>query len=364
MIVQFLLAAAVLQIIYMLILYRGVSQVKSFRLNKDIPVTVIVCARNEKHNLEELIPLLLQQSHENYEIIIVDDRSDDGTYDYLLSLSSEVNRLRLVRVEDLPGHVNSKKYALTLGIKAASNQVLLLTDADCRPMSDKWISHMAARFEQPEIDFVLGSSPYLKTKGLLNSFIRYESWLTAFFYIGFAANGRPYMGVGRNLAYRKKVFLEHGGFKKHIALAGGDDDLFVNQHARKRNTAICVERQAIVNSLPKTTWSSFTRQKIRHLSAGKYYRFADKFLLSIFSLTSLVYWFTLALLIINYQHLEIAGAIFAVRTLILILVSLLSGKKLGHRLSSWQVPFLDLIYLFYYLSTAARALFTKRVQWS
>jgi glycosyltransferase involved in cell wall biosynthesis len=364
MIIQLLLAAASLQFIYLIVLWLGFSRIRASKYNREIPVSVIVCARNELKNLEELVPVLLNQHHDKYEVIIVDDRSDDGTYDYLLSRTAAEPGLKMVRVENLPDHVNSKKYALTLGIKAATNDVLLLTDADCRPASANWISLMANPFTDTKIDFVLGSSPYIKSNGLLNNFIRYESWLTALFYLGFAALGRPYMGVGRNMAYRKKLFLAHGGFKKYIAVAGGDDDLFVNQYARKGNTAICIDSEAQVFSFPKTTVKSFLQQKLRHLAVGKYYRFTDKLLLALFNVSFIAFWLLLLYTLLLQQHLMIAGAIFAVRTILLLVVGLITGKKSGHKINIWLSVFLDLIYLFYYLSTGARALFTKRVKWS
>jgi len=254
------------------------------------PVSVIVCAHDEEENLIEQVPLLLQQDYPQFEIIIVEDRCNDGTYDYLLQATKEHERLKMVRVTHKPDHINGKKFALTLGIKAARYDWVLLTDADCRPASTKWISQMTSQFEEPA-KIVLGYSPYIKTPGLLNAFIRFESFLTGIQFIGIALLGKPYMGVGRNLAYRKEVFLNAKGFNSHLDVTGGDDDLFVNQHATKENTRVSIGPDALVFSKPKESWTEYFYQKFRHLSVGKLYKFSDKILLGVFSLTWLLTWF-------------------------------------------------------------------------
>ncbi|MEP2023260.1 glycosyltransferase, partial [Reichenbachiella sp.] len=200
---------------------------------KQYPVSVIVCAHNELDHLKKLIPILLKQSHADFEIVIVDDRSDDGTYDYLLGNQSD--KLKFARVDQVHDHINAKKFALTMGIKAASNDIILLTDADCLPVSENWISQMTGSFRK-DVQYVLGVSPYEKSKGLLGQFIQFETQWTAMNYIGFALAGNPYMAVGRNLAYRKSSFLDHKGFSKIQHITGGDDDLIVNDHATKSNT--------------------------------------------------------------------------------------------------------------------------------
>ncbi|NOT75874.1 MAG: glycosyltransferase [Cyclobacteriaceae bacterium] len=249
----------------------------------------MVCAHDEEENIRQLVPLLLRQDYPNFEVIIVEDRSNDGTYDYLLEATKENSKLKMVRVRHLPEHINGKKFALTLGIKAATNDWVLLTDADCRPTSDLWIQSMASNFQQGK-EIVIGYSPYSKEDSYLNSFIRFESLVTAIQFIGWALLGKPYMGVGRNLAYRKDLFLTNKGFNKHLPVTGGDDDLFVNEHATKLNTVVSIGKDSLIPSEPKKTWKAFFYQKLRHLSVGKRYKFSDKILLGIFSLSWVLSW--------------------------------------------------------------------------
>jgi glycosyltransferase involved in cell wall biosynthesis len=325
-------------------------------------VSVIVSAHDEEENLRELVPLLLSQDYSEFEVIIVEDRSNDGTYDFLLQATKEHERLKMVRVTHKPDHINGKKFAITLGIRAARYDWVLFTDADCRPTTNRWIETMAGKFnEQSKI--VVGFSPYLKNEGLLNSFIRYESLLTGIQFIGFALLGRPYMGVGRNLAYRKELFLDNKGFNSHLGVTGGDDDLFVNQHAIKLNTSVSIGADAIVFSKPKTTWGDFFHQKLRHLSVGKYYKFSDKIVLGLFSLTWLLTWFVVLPYLFFSPWLKVLLIVFFLRMILMIASMHILPKKLGASFEAWKAPLLDFMYAFYYLGIGAKALFVKKVKW-
>lgn len=325
-------------------------------------MSVIVCAHDEEQNLRDLIPLLLSQDHPEFEIIIVDDRSNDSTFDLLIQETSKDHRLRMVHVNRTPPLFNAKKYALTLGIKAAKYEWLLLTDADCRPAGKNWISAIAKHFS-PTTQFVLSFSPYQHRPGALNAFIRFETLITGMQYIAFALLGMPYMGVGRNLSYRRTKFLEAKGFNNFIKITGGDDDLFVNQHAKITNTAVCLDADAMVSSVPKTTFSSFFAQKVRHLSVGKYYRFGHRVVLGLFSLSWMLTWFLGIPLAIfsNIPYLVIG--LLVLRLIIFVATSKIAAAKLHQRHEVWAVPLLDFIYAFYYLVTGIKALATKKVRW-
>lgn len=325
-------------------------------------VSVIVAAHDEEENLLELVPLLLSQNYAEFEVIIVEDRSNDGTYDYLLQATKENEKLKMVRVTHKPDHINGKKFALTLGIKSARYDWLLFTDADCRPVSLNWIASMAHQFQEGK-KIVIGFSPYIKTGGLLNSFIRFESYLTGIQFVGLALLGKPYMGVGRNLAYSKELFLSNKGFNSHLGITGGDDDLFVNQHATKGNTAVNIGNEATVFSKPKTTWGDFLHQKFRHLSVGKRYKFFDKIILSLFSFTWLLTWFFVVPVMVLFPLQQTVLIVFLMRMILLTVSFHFLPRKLGDSFEAWKSPFLDFMYAFYYLVTGAKALLVKKVRW-
>jgi cellulose synthase/poly-beta-1,6-N-acetylglucosamine synthase-like glycosyltransferase len=355
------------QVIYLLTFITAFSKLKkrqklSASSPSPVPVSIVVCAHDEEENLKELIPLLLQQKYDEFEVIIVDDRSNDSTFDLLLEETKKDHRLRMVHVNRTPPHVNSKKYSITLGIKAAKYEWILLTDADCRPQGDQWIRSMSQQFST-ETQFVIGYSPYQEQPGFLNSFIRFETLLTAIQYVAFAVLKNPYMGVGRNLAYRRSLFLEKKGFNHFLPVTGGDDDLFVNEHARGKNTQVVVGAEALMYSRPHQSWGGFFRQKKRHLSVGKLYRFKHKLLLGIFVISWLLTWFMgIPLMILSPFKYYLMGA-FAVRIILLAVTIHIAVKQFGHQFKTWLVPFLDFIFSFYYLTTGLVTLVSKKVRW-
>ncbi|MEP2774162.1 MAG: glycosyltransferase [Fulvivirga sp.] len=340
----------------------GLLKLKHVEKEHSEPVSIIVAAKNEYQNLQKLLPTLLEQSHADFEIIIVDDNSIDDTQDFLKEQSAKYPQLKVVTVEHTPEHVNSKKYALTLGIKAAKNDLLVLTDADCVPKSNEWLNHMTKPAKDK--DFVLGFSDYEKQPGLLNYFIRFETLFTAMQYFSIAKLFRPYMGVGRNLAYRKSLFLTNKGFNGYMNVMGGDDDLFVNKHATQANSSLVFEANSQTVSIPKTKLKSFLRQKTRHLNAGKHYKMSDKIILSAFSLSYLLSWLLLPVLFIYYNELYLVISSFLLRVLLFYVAIIISTKKLNLTFNVWGLLFLDILYVIYYCYTGVVALFTKRVTWS
>ncbi len=239
------------------------------------PVSVIICARNEEENLQKFIPLLLQQDYPEYEIIVVDDSSEDHTRDYIQSMSVKNERMRFTFVPKGYYQFSTKKLAITLGIKAARYEHLLFTDADCYPADKSWIANMMKGFT-PNTDIVLGLGAYEIQPTHINRLISYDTLWNGMQYLGQALSHHPYMGVGRNMAYTKSLFFGSKGFSQHIHLLAGDDDLFVNHVATRKNTNVVIEPKALTWSIPKTTLSDWWSQKKRHLGVSSHYRFATK----------------------------------------------------------------------------------------
>ena len=239
------------------------------------PVSIIICAKNEAENLIKNLPLILEQDYPDFEVIVVNDRSEDETERILNELALKYPHLKSARVKIDPQFINGKKLALTLGIKASANEWLLLTDADCRPDGKQWLAQMQKNFRK-NTDIVLGYGGYIKEPGLLNLLIRFETAYTAMQYIGMAMAGKPYMGVGRNLAYRKSLFFRNNGFGSHSGLISGDDDLFVNETATKNNIAVEVHPDSFTWSETVKNFDEWYRQKKRHLTTASRYNAPSK----------------------------------------------------------------------------------------
>ena len=340
-----------------LILFKDTGDIKEVQ-----PTSVIVCAWNEEENLKELVPLLLNQEHPSLEVVIVDDRSVDQTYDYLVKQKKQYHNLKVVRVDSVPDHMNAKKYALLLGIKAATHDCLLLTDADCRPTSPLWAKEMSSRY-QKNTNFVLGFSPYKSESSLLNLLIRYETLLTGLQYLTSTLWGNPYMGVGRNLSYRKSFFLEKNGFSGIQHIMGGDDDLFVNRHATGANSKICIEPTAIMVSTPKKTWKAYYSQKRRHFSVGKHYLTADKIKLSLFSISQILFWICFVTLIVLTLNPYLVAGGFGLRLLFQIILFGLGAKKLSVKFPIVLIPMIDLIFTVFLPLVSLPALLSKKIKW-
>jgi glycosyltransferase involved in cell wall biosynthesis len=325
-------------------------------------VSVIVCAHDQLHNLRNLIPVLMSQDYPAFEVIIVDDRSQDGTQDWLRHQEATISNLKVLQVSDVPQGFNPKKYALSQGIALAQYELLLLTDADCLPVSSNWIKNMK-RCYQSQIEIVLGYSGYNQESGLLNKLIRYETLLTGIQYLTRALRSQPYMGVGRNLSYRKSFFQKVGGLKEVMPITGGDDDLLVNKHANSVNTTCCLSQEAVVKSIPKTSWKAYFWQKLRHLSVGKHYKNRDKWILGIFSVTHIIFWSSFVSLLITQTLVIWVSAGFLLRQLALSLIVGRWSRKLGEGTNAFYVPLLDFIYSLFYLFTGLAALTTKKITW-
>ena len=372
LLVFFLIALGV-QLFYILIIFGRMSfwyKKKNQHADpKSEGVTVIVAAHNEKENLKKLIPVLCNQDYPDYDVLVINDRSWDGTRGLLEEMMSQYPKLRTVTVEYTPDHVTAKKYALTLGIKVAKNDVLLLTDADCLPKSDQWIRLMTAPVRNEGKTFAIGFSQYACGKGFLNKWIQFETLWTGLQYLSFAIWKSPFMGVGRNLSYRRSFFMEKKGFKGLWHITGGDDDLFINQHARGKNTAVVIDPDSITISAPKTNWTSYFLQKKRHFHAGKYYSLGDKQKIGIYAFTHLLFWVSsISLLIIlgleqNWEHFGIILGIIIVRSILLTSVFKSARKKLEGKTNVFWTGFFDLMYMGYFWILGALGYQSKKVRW-
>jgi biofilm PGA synthesis N-glycosyltransferase PgaC len=239
------------------------------------PVSIIICARNEDDNLTEFLPKILTQNYPEFEVVVVDDCSYDNTENVIDEFAKIFPNLKKASIKEDDYYKHGKKYAMLIGIKATKYNNLLLTDADCFPANDNWLQSMGAGFVNKK-EIVLGYGAYKKEDGFLNKLIRFDTFLIATNYLSAAIKGKPYMGVGRNLAYKKDLFYKEKGFAKHYHITSGDDDLFVNQACNAENTNISISHDAITYSLAKKTFSDWKRQKQRHLTTAPHYNTASK----------------------------------------------------------------------------------------
>lgn len=346
---------------YLLFSIFAFSKTSQKEVMPDLPISLLICAKNEAKNLTKHIPLWLNQNHQDFELILINDASTDDTLEVMVSFAEQDSRIKIVDVKNNEAFWGSKKYALTLGIKRAKNEHFIFSDADCLPASENWLALMAANFSK-EKQLVLGYGGYTKKAGILNRLIRFETLMTAVQYLSYARAGIPYMGVGRNLGYTSTLYYDNRGFMNHIKIPSGDDDLFVNDTATSHNTALCVSPEAFTYSLPKTTWKDWFRQKQRHYSTARYYKSKHKFLLGLYSLSQILFWVLIPFMLLS-DYWEYGLALLIFRFLIQYIVIGKTASKLRENALIVFIPFLELFLIICQMTIFISKRNKKQVRW-
>ena len=345
-----LIAITLIQVFYYLFFFRRLAyyQPEEKQHSQQHPVSVIVCARDEAANLATNLPgILVQEYTTTHEVIVVNDNSVDESKYILEELYKSFKQLQVVDLTYEAKLIKGKKYPLSIGIKEAKHEIVLLTDADCVPASEHWIYKMQDAFA-PGVEIVLGYGAYTKEPALLNKLIRFETFHTELQYLSYALAGKPYMGVGRNLAYRKDVFFRNKGFSAINNIPSGDDDLFINRVANKSNTAIVLDPEAFTLSKPKQTWKDWKRQKARHYTTSKFYKTSHKFLLGLYTASFFLFYPLLAASFFFYDW-RLSFVPFGVRFFVQALIMDKATKKLKEEdLMPW-FWLLDIWMFFYYI---------------
>lgn len=358
-------AITALQLFYYLFFFSRLAFYKEKPQNatQDNPVSVVICARDEAENLARNLPgILVQEYPTTHELVVVNDNSlDDGRYviDEFKKSFKHINHIHLTQEAKL---ITGKKFPLSMGIRSAKYETLLLTDADCIPASEHWINKMQGAYRE-HTEIVLGYGPYHKRPGLLNKLIRFETFHTALQYFSYALAGIPYMGVGRNLSYKKELFLKNKGFSSINQIPSGDDDLFINQVANATNTAIMIDPDTFTYSEARKKWSEWMVQKYRHYTTSRFYKPLHQLLLGMYS-TSLFLFYPLLIASAVLYDWQLSLAIFGVRFLIQAIILYRTMKKLKETdLWPWFL-FFDCWMPFYYLFTLPAIWKAPRKNWN
>lgn len=326
------------------------------------PVSVVICAKNEHYNLRNNLISILEQDYPDFEVVVVNDCSDDDSKYLLRDYSQKYPNLKVVTIIENVNFFSGKKFALSVGIKSAKNELLILTDADCRPEDDKWLRSVQPHFTD-KTDIVLGYGPYIKKKGLLNLLIRFDTFHVAVQYLSYCLIGLPYMGVGRNLAYKKSIFYKNKGFTSHLQIPSGDDDLFINQVANKNNSKIVIDKESYTYSEPKETFDNWFFQKKRHLTTSKYYKFTHKLLLASYSISQFLYFITLITLFFIFYKINIIVLMFVILTALQMVIFYLCTKKLNDKIIIILLPLLQIFLLIINVSLSFSNIINRESKW-
>lgn len=340
---------ALIQLLFLLFVYGKFAfhKEKSNNQSATVGVSVIIAARNESNNLYANLPFILDQIYPEFEVIVINHQSQDDSEYILDAYKRQYPNLKTIRVEKSVHLKYGKKLPLTIGIKGAKYEHLILTDADCKPASNMWIQSVMNHFSDDK-EIVLSYGPYYKQKGFLNRFVRFDTAWIAMNYFSFAKARVPYMGIGRNLAYTKSVFNSVNGFKSHYALSSGDDDLFIQETARKKNYTINVDPNSFCYSKSVDSWDNLMNQKSRHYTTADHYKVFKKWMLGIYPLSLLIMTGTFVSLLFNMNFIWFSLAIYL---FILCIKWVVLGRAFKKLIEPKFIAWLPLWELFYAIAT-------------
>lgn len=339
------------QIIYYLGLYNKVyahskADLAAGASTETPPLSVIIVAKDASHELQQNLPSILEQDYPQFEVIVIYDRLAEDCDDVLKILEDKYTNLYHTFIPDSARYISHKKLGITMGIKASRYDWLVFTESNCRPQSNQWLRKMARNFT-PATDIVLGYSNYEKTSGWFNKKIIFDTLLNAMRYLGMAISGRPYMGTGRNLAYRKSLYYKQKGFSSHLNLQRGEDDLFINETANNHNVRVETSPESIIRiSAPKYK-RIWCEEKISYMATSRFFKGGARYLMGWETCSRLMlYAATITTLIVGvifhrWILLGIALLLWTLRFVVQFLVFRKTGKALGERKFGALLPVFD-----------------------
>ena len=306
------------------------------------PVSVIVCAHNDAERLSLLLPALLGQDYPEFEVVVVDNGSKDDTSSLLRMMEQQYEHLRFSEIGGEPAFVNTTYFAETIGIKSARYDLLVFTDASCRPTGPGWLASMQRAFSR-KTDFVLGNCFVSRRPGMLNRLIRYDRFFHLVMGFGLSRMVRPHLGFGGNIAFRKQVFFEHSGFVRVAHMPVGNTPVYLSEAARRTDTTVMLQPESYMEEEPADTWKGWSLADGKHQRAFRCHPFVIRLLYALELLSRLLFYVTCAWLMLRGVMVPyVAGVLlgrFAVQ--MAVLVPLMTG--LGFRRLWWTIPLYDTV---------------------
>lgn len=327
--------------------------------NEDLPpVSVIIATKNEEFYLKDKLAFFLEQDYPEFEVIVVNDASTDDSEYILKAFSKIYPHLKVVNIVENVNKFRGKKFPISLGIKSAKYDHLVLSCADCEPRGFNWLRAMASHFDSKN-SIVLGFGAYTKRKGLFNALLQYDNITTAMNYIGLALSGHAYRGDSKNIAYKKELFYSTSGFTKHYNITLGEDDIFIKDIATAKNITVAMEPESFVTSSSKRTFKDWKGEKKNRIATFRHYKTSTKILLNLLPTTTFLFYalaITLFVLSFPYQYLILALLLkFIPQTIIYF--------KACRRLDTKRIfifaPLFEIYFLFFNARLRIVSLFTK-----
>ncbi|PQJ74024.1 glycosyltransferase [Polaribacter gangjinensis] len=355
------IAFTAIQIAYYLVFTSVFFSKKGTKKQATFPVSVIIFAKNNAENLTNFLPSILSQNYPTFEVVLIDNNSSDNTEEVINSFALTNSNIKLVSVENNEAFWGSKKYALTLGIKAAKYEYLLFIEPNCKPISEFWISEMSQEFSI-EKSIVLGYSTIKNEKNISNFLIRFYHFISALQYLNFAKLGIPFMADGKNLAYTKSEFYRAKGYINHMKQELGEDDLFIQDAANETNTAFCIQKNSFTESVFLQTFSNWFLNQRKKVFLKKRYQPKHRFLIGLFSVSKFLF-YVLGIILCFFYPYEIMLSFFGTYFLIQFIVIGIASKRMEEKNLIFFLPFLDISFLLIQISIFIANLTSKPTHW-
>ena len=335
-----LIISSSVQLLYLFVFYLKLALYKQIKQEKshEIPISIIICAKNEATNIKENLSFILNQKYSKFEVIVVNHDSNDDSEEILSEFEKKHDHLKALSFKN---NKSGKKEPISYAIEHASYEHLIFTDADCKPNSDLWINKFSNGFKEKEI--IIGYGPHTKSKGLLNFLIRLDTAIIGITYLSYALSKLGYMAVGRNMGYTKSIFKSTNGFASHKDVVSGDDDLFIQKALKKDNFNVNIDPETYCFSATPQSWKSWLNQKNRHHSSSNKYKVINKALLGIYPLSLVLMWFSFVSLFCEVEYRSFGLSLFCFVLLIKWIIQGAALNKIKERSFIILFPFLELI---------------------
>jgi glycosyltransferase involved in cell wall biosynthesis len=355
-------AITLVQLIYFWLLFgRLAFYKKTFEETDEKPVSVVIIANNQYRDVNENLAAFLEQAHRRYEVVLVVDNSEDGTMELMDEFTKKYPHLRIVELTQSLNWFSGRKFPLSLGIKSAYSDLILLTDITCRPANEKWITEMTAAM-QPGREIVLGYSSW-RTKSKINKWLRFTAFYDALLYLSMALSGIPFKGIGRNLSYTRELFYRNKGFSAHYTILAGDDELFVNNTATSKNVSVQISPGSRINQVRPYSFRRWLASERDRLSIRRYFKAGHRLLIEIYNVSLFLFYGLLtALLILKAPWVSVA-AVFALRFISQLILFGLVQKRLHEKNLLLLTPFFEIFLMFIDFFIRLRLLFSRKRKW-
>lgn len=338
------LAVTSIQLIYYVFIFVRVWFVKVSEKKPSPAVSLILSSKNQKKLLEKNLLHFINQDYPDFEIIVVNNASWDGTDEYLEQQELLYPNLKVVSnsYQENDRFSKGNKFAITLAVKAAANDLLLFADADCVPSSKKWLLEMVSHFSA-EQKIVLANVKPFKRNGLFNVFLRFEAVYESLLRIGATKVGLPLLANRRNIAYHRNLFFSVNGFLSHLNMSSGEAELFVDEVRTSSNSTISLSKDTLVEYESRLSFSNWFSEKRAFFHVSKKLSTLPKFFLAAHYLSMLLF-YTLSIQLIMFStSLELVLGLILIRLLMQYIVYWKLMEIMNERRLLLLLPFYEFV---------------------